>query len=356
MRQTVVITGSSGLLGEALAERLGPDFTVVGLDVVAPSEDAPIDLSLHFDVTSDMSVRDALDRIRMEYGRNLAAVVHLAAYYDFGGDPSPLYDEVTVEGTRRLLRHLRKQDFALDRFVFTSTMLVHGPVKPGERIDEDSPLDARWPYPESKLETEGVIREERGDYPSALLRIAGVYTDHGGQPTLVQQIKRIHSQDFNSFFFPGDTEAGQAIVHLDDAVDAIVRTVERRRDLPEEAEILIGEPDPMSYAELQDEIGEHLWGAEWPTIRVPEGMAKAGAWVQDRVPGGDSFIKPYMIELADDHYALDISRARELLGWEPRHDFREELPGILDQVRENPEEWYERNGLEMPEDAVGAFD
>jgi hypothetical protein len=37
-------------------------------------------------------------------------------------------------------------------------------------------------------------------------------------------------------------------------------------------------PTP-SYAWLQDRIGEHLWGDEWLTIRVPEPLAKAGAWV-----------------------------------------------------------------------------
>ena len=33
-----------------------------------------------------------------------------------------------------------------------------------------------------------------------------------------------------------------------------------------------------------------------------------------------------MIDLADDHYDLDISRARTLLGWEPKHSLRETLP------------------------------
>ena len=356
MRQTVLITGSSGLIGSEVAKALASDHTVVGLDVQEPPEDTPLDLSLYMDVTSEMSVRDAMDRIRMEYGRDLAAVVHLAAYYDFGGDPSPLYDEITVEGTRRLLRELHRQDFELDRFIFTSTMLVHAPVRPGERIHESTPLDARWAYPRSKLETEGVISAERGSFPSTALRIAGVYDDGGGQPTLVQQIKRIHAQNFESFFFPGDSEAGQALVHLEDAVEGIRLTVERRRELPEEHAVLIGEPEPMGYAELQESIGEELWGGAWPTIRVPEPMAKAAAGVQERTPGEDSFIKPYMIELADDHYALDISRAKELLGWEPEHDFRRELPRILRRMKEDPEAWYRENGVEMPEEAVGAFD
>jgi nucleoside-diphosphate-sugar epimerase len=45
--------------------------------------------------------------------------------------------------------------------------------------------------------------------------------------------------------------------------------------------------------------------------------------VQDKadvLPGIDEpFIKPWMIPHADDHFELDITRARELLGWQPQH-------------------------------------
>jgi hypothetical protein len=30
-----------------------------------------------------------------------------------------------------------------------------------------------------------------------------------------------------------------------------------------------------------------------------------------------------MVDLVDDHYALDLRRARELLNWNPRHSLRE---------------------------------
>lgn len=275
----VMVTGASGLLGQALMKRLHPRYGLAGFDVVEPPEDSPVDVR-HLDVTSDLSVRDGLADLREAYAGEIATVVHLAAYYDFSGEDSPLYGEITVEGTRRLLDGLA--DFSVDRFVFTSTMLVHAPVKPGERIREDSPLGAAWPYPESKIETEQLIAGHDSDIPHSLLRLAGVYTDHGTQPTLVQQIKRIHEKDLKSFFFPGDSDAGQSLLHIDDAADSLERTVDRR-DRLDDGPILIGEPDPLGYAELQDRIGELVWGTEWPTIRVPEPAAKAAAWTADKV-------------------------------------------------------------------------
>lgn len=346
-RPPVLVTGCAGLLGSALTRRLSPDYTVVGADVVEPEEASVLDEFRECDLTDDASADSLIDHLARRYDGHLASVVHLAAYYDFSGEESPLYDEITVEGTRRLLRGLRRLDH-VEQFLFTSTMLVHAPVKPGEWIAEDSPLEARWAYPRSKLETEEVIREERGGIPCVMLRLAGVYTDQGTQPTLVQQIRRIHTESLKSFFFPGDVEAGQSMVHLDDAVDALVRTVDRRRSLGPDTPILVGEPDPPSYAELQDRIGEGIWGTDWPTLRVPEKAAEAAAWLEDRTPGVDSFIKPFMIELADDHYGLDIARARTLLAWNPRHRILERLPLILSGLRSDPDGWYEANGLETP--------
>lgn len=343
---TILITGCNGLLGTAVGRRLAPDHHLIGADVTEPDPDSPMDEIRHMDITSRLSVMETLEYVAEHHDGRIDSVIHLAAYYDFSGEPSPLYDEITVDGTRLLLEGLQPLD--VGQFVFSSTMLVHAPVKPGERIDEDSPLGPRWAYPESKVKTEKLIRANAGEIPAVLLRLAGVYTDMGQQPTLVQQIKRIHTQDLESFLFPGDTEAGQALLHLDDAVDAIARTVERRNRLDPVLAVLVGEPDPPSYAELQDRIGELIWGAEWPTIRIPAGVAEVGAWLQDRIPGKDPFIKPFMIDLADDHYGLDISRARDLLGWSPRHRLMDTLPTIIGHLLDDPEEWYRANGTDVP--------
>lgn len=148
--------------------------------------------------------------------------------------------------------------------------------------------------------------------------------------------------------FPGDTSHGQAFVHLDDAVDAIARTVERRDQLGDDTTILVGEPDTMSYEELQKAFGRLIHGEDWETRAVPRALAKAGAWLEDHVPGEEAFIKPWMIDLADDHYALDISRARRMLEWEPRHSLREALPLMVSALKSDPVGFYKANKLEVP--------
>ena len=194
--------------------------------------------------------------------------------------------------------------------------------------------------------------------PFVMLRLAGVYDEKSMVPTLAQQISRIYERDFQSHFYSGSTLVGQTMLHRDDMLDAFRRTVDRRAALPPETEVLIGEPDAMGYDALQDELGRLIHGKdEWTTLRLPKPIAAAGAWAQDKlepvVPdaidqGEAPFIKPFMIAMSDDHYALDIRRARELLGWEPRHRLKETLPKMVAELKRDPSQWYEANGVTPP--------
>jgi nucleoside-diphosphate-sugar epimerase len=352
-RPIVLITGATGNLGRSLAAELGSDYRVVGLDRSEKGGDFTV---FEVDFTVDASVELALRKFREQYGARIASVIHLVAYFDFTGEENPLYQSVNVDGTRRLLRQL--QAFEVEQFIYASTMLVHAPCRPGERIDERQPIEPRWAYPKSKAAAEAVVREEHGRIPCVLLRLAGVYDERSMVPTLAQQMARIYERDVQSYFYSGNTQVGQSMLHRDDMLEAFRRTVDRRGVLPPETDVLIGEPDAMGYDPLQDEIGYLLHGAnDWPTLRVPKPVAAAGAWTQaklepvipDAIDAGEApFIKPFMVQMADDHYALDVRRARELLGWEPRHRLKDELPRMVAALKKDPAGWYETNGITPP--------
>lgn len=345
----LAVTGSTGRIGSAVMRRFGArSEDVVGFDRDAPDPPPPDCTYIPVDVTSDESVRDGVRTIRDHHGEHVASVVHLAAYYSFSGKDDPKYDEVTVEGTRRLLRALRQSDLSVEQFVFSSTMLVHRPVEPGQFIREDWPLEPTWAYPASKVRTEQVIHEERGDIPAVFLRIAGVYDDLCHSIPLAHQMQRIYERRMTSHVYSGETAHGQAFLHMDDLVDAIERVVDRREDLPAELAILLGEPEVLSYDELQHTMGRLIHGESWETHEVPGPLAKVGSWLLDKLPGRDRFVKPWMIDRANDHYAVDITRARELLGWAPKRSLREALPSMVAALQSDPAAWYEENGLDLP--------
>lgn len=344
-KDIVIITGSSGLIGTRLINRLSDDYQIIGLDKAGNPFPPPEAEFIYFDITMEKSIKAAMERVRYRYEKKIASVIHLAAYYDFSGEPSPLYEEVTIKGTEKFLKVL--QDFDVEQFIFSSTNLIYKPTEPGRKIHEDCPVEPNWNYPESKVDTEKLIREQRGNIHAVLLRMAGVYDGEGHSIPISHQIQRIYEKQFTSHFFSGDASHGNVFLHIDDLMDALEKTVEKRKSLPEEIAINIGEPETPSYEELQDKIGKLIHGEEdWETFEVPKPMAKAGAWSMDLF--GDPFIKPWMIDRADDHFELDVSRAKKLLDWEPKHSLMDSLPTMINVLKADPKDWYKKNKLEMP--------
>jgi nucleoside-diphosphate-sugar epimerase len=348
----IIVTGSNGRIGDAVMRRFAGRFSdVVGFDRKAPKPPPPGCTYIPVEITSDESVREGLRVVREHHGSHIASVIHLAAYYDFFGAPSEKYDDVTVRGTGRLLRGLRESGFRVEQFVFSSTMLVHRPAEPGQFISEDWPIEPTWAYPESKARTEQLIREQRSNIPAVLLRISGVYDDLCHSIPLANQIKRIYERQFTSRIYSGSTSHGQSFMHMDDLVDAIALVVDRRTELPPELPLLLGEPETLSYDELQHTFARLIHGENWETLEVPKPLAplaKAGAWVMERIPGADPFIKPWMIERANDHYALDITRARTLLAWQSMRSLRGTIPKMIAALKADPPAWYRENDIEWP--------
>ncbi len=340
-KEVIIVSGSSGLIGSALIHKIASQYRVIGLDNAGyPYPPAEAEC-VCIDITSDKSMAFALKRIRYEYGNKIASVVHLAAYYDFLGKPSDLYDKITVKGTERFIKQL--QDFEVEQFIFSSSMLIYKPSSPGVKIDEDWPQEPKWDYPKSKVTTEKVLHEQRGKIPVVNLRIAGVYSEQGNSIPITNQIQRIYQKQITARLYPANTEHGSTYVHLDDLVDSIVKTIEKRKELPPEIAMNIGDDETLSYKELQNIISAELYNKNSEIIHIPKWFAKMGAFVQNLF--GKAFIKPWMIDLADDHFEMDSSKAKKLIGWQPQHGLRNTLPKMIKKLKDDPEKFYKENKL-----------
>jgi len=351
-KPVVIITGASGLIGSRICQKIKDDYQLVGLDLKSPDDK---ELSRHHidtDITETESVHNALEKVKAEHGTHIACVIHLAAYYDFTGEPSPLYEILTVDGTERLLHTLQQLQFNVEQFVFSSSLLVMEPDEQARNLTELSGTQAEWAYPQSKLEAERVIKENHGEISYVILRIAGVYDEHCHSLPVSRQIARIYEKQFQSYVFPGDPTHGQVLVHLEDLAECVQSVIAKRQVLDKEEMFLIAEPTVMSYGELQDQIGLLIHGSEWPTLRVPKFVAKAGAYVADKISSLEDrqFIKPWMIDLADDHYAVNNVHASTKLGWQPKHRLQETLPLMINFLKENPKAFYQENGLAAQEE------
>lgn len=344
-KEVILVTGSCGLIGISVVKKLGEEFRIVGLELLKAFYASANEELVPCDLSSDESVQQALNHIRHFYGNRVTAVVHLAAYYSFSHPTSDLYNKVTVEGTRRLLRGL--QSFHVERFIFSSTMLVHAPCQPGQKINEEWAIKPKWGYPLSKVQTEKVIQEERGSIPTIILRIAGVYTDNCHSVPLAHQIQRIYENSMDAHLFAGDKTHGADFMHINDLVEVIVKCVHLRNELPEELVLLIGEGKTLSYEYLQNRISTLLHDKNISTYSIPKPLAKLGAWIENHAPFNHQFIQPWMIDIADDHYELDLSKAKKFLNWTPKYSLDKTLPIIINALKHDPAAWYKKNGLYM---------
>ncbi|WAJ70407.1 NAD-dependent epimerase/dehydratase family protein [Catenovulum adriaticum] len=350
----ILITGASGNIGTELCKQLKSSYTTIGLD---RSESKITDESHRCDLTSADSIALAMSKIKADHGSNIAAVVHLAAYFDFTGKPNPMYQKVNVDGTRNLIEGLK--EFEVERFIYSSTMLVHQAGVPGQKVNEKTPIDPQWEYPISKAKAEEVVVENCKDMPYSLVRLAGLYDDKIAVPTLSDQIARIYERDLKSHLYSGDLMAGQAFIHREDMLEMFKCLIEKRNEVPQQHTLLAGEEDVMGYQALQNRLGSLIFGdEEWSTAIVPGSIAKAGAWLETKsepvVPdaidqGEKPFIKPFMIDLASQHYHLDITQAKSQLNWKPKHNIYDELETLVKNLKADPPRWYKQNGITPPD-------
>lgn len=146
----VLITGATGFVGRALCAR----FAAAGVHVVATGR------------RQEANRLDAAEYYRLELGSDdlkpavldgLDCVVHLAGQAHGKGANQRLdgFRRANVEVSLSLAKAAITS--GVRRFVFVSSIGVHGTVTRGTAITEDTPFNPASPYTQSKLEAEQAL-------------------------------------------------------------------------------------------------------------------------------------------------------------------------------------------------------
>ena len=209
-RPVILITGSSGFLGQAMAARLVRHYRVVGLDTVQPKKPLEGVETVLVDLTSDDNVRRCPGRdtppVRRpsRFGgspggvlRPLRRAQSQVPERDGGGHPSSPARPATWVRQGRAVR------VSPARCSFTPPRSRDGRSPRTGRSNPSGPTRSRrsrrnsWSGPNTAL------------IPVVILRPAGVYDERCRSAFLAQQIARIYERQPTSYLFAGDPSHGQ---------------------------------------------------------------------------------------------------------------------------------------------------
>ena len=212
--ERVLITGSSGFTGRALAQALeGRGQAVSGL-----TRGAAAAWEHEAELGSAADLDAVLDQVRPD------VVVHLAAVASpVHGQVAEIYD-VNVTGTANLLAALRRLRRPPRLTVVASSAAVYAPTPDGRPQREDDPLAPINDYGVSKLAVEQMCRLAGHALPIQLVRPFN-YTGPGqGDAFLTPKIVEHFARDAGEIEL-GDLELDRDLSDVRDAVQAYVRLI-----------------------------------------------------------------------------------------------------------------------------------
>ena len=303
---TVLITGATGQVGNAIARRLADDGVEVRALVRSPERARVLPEGVQpvfGDVTDAPSVRAALE--------GAATVYHAAGIPEQWRRDVGEFTRVNVDGTRNVVEAALAT--GVERFVYTSTddVLVQAP---GAQFDESviNPNPGHTPYQRSKQEADRIVTAalDRG-LPAVFLHPSGLY---GPAPFLVKGLNDLLMQ-LAKRKTPAVLPGGMAVAYSEDVADGHVRAAAQA---PVGARYLLTE----SFQSLTD-IARAVVASE-PDAKVPRVMplpvARAVSTVGERVAqvtGRPPMIPRSVLQFLVRGSRPTGARARNDLGWNP---------------------------------------
>jgi nucleoside-diphosphate-sugar epimerase len=322
----VLVTGANGFTGSYLVKNLlNRGYDVVALVRKNSNMDAIKDLPIQYiyaDVATD-SLVGILDGIDVVY--------HIAAAFRKENVSRQYFWDVNVEGTRKLLEEAKRAN--VKRFVHTSTVGVQGEIKnpPAKEEDPYGPGDY---YQESKTDGEKLALEffKRENLPGTVIRPVGIYGP--GDLRFLKLFKYINNGKFRMI---GNGKVLYHITFVEDLAEGIALAGEKDIALGEV--FTIGGEGYLTLESLVKKIAEALNKKMPNKIKIPVWpIWTAGLFCEIICkPFG---ITPPIYRRRVDFFikdrAFDISKAKKLLGYEPKVTPEVGLKITAD--------WYKKNG------------
>ncbi|SLN37625.1 NAD-dependent epimerase/dehydratase family protein [Roseisalinus antarcticus] len=311
---TILVTGATGFLGGRLARRLHRE----GRPVLATGRDGPALARL-----AEEGIATARADLSHEGlpGVTPTAIIHCAALSSPSG-PAPAFSAANVATVRRLLDLARRAGNR--RFVQVSTPAVYW--RPSDQIglSESAPLPPPVNhYAATKRRAERMVLAAPELGP-VVLRPRAIYGR--GDTALLPRLAAAAARGPLPLFRDG--RAVTDLTHVEDVVDACIAALDvAAEDLPEVPVFNVSGGAAQPLREVIERVCAHRnLPLRWRPVPVPVAMAVARASAAVAALTGhrrEPAATRYAVGVLAYSQTLDISRARNHLGWSPRISFEE---------------------------------
>ena len=305
-----LVTGGAGFIGSNIVEKLvDQGVRVVVLDSLYLGDESNLSEVKGEIEFVEGSVMD-VDTVK-EAVEDCDTVFHLAAR-----SSSPMHQEDPAEGAQVNIEGFinvveEAIDAGAEKVVYASTSSMYGSIEPPQAEDSGEVPINRYAASKMSRERYAQMYSYKDEIETTGLRYFSVYGPHetakGKYANVVTQFMW-KMMDGERPVIWGDGRQERDFTFVGDVARATLKAAERREELDGEY-FNVGTGDPVSFVDVVKHLNEAL--------------------------GKD--IEPKHVENPRDKYfkfqEADISKSREVLGWEPEHSFREGLEKSVEYYR-----------------------
>jgi len=221
--------------------------------------------------------------------------------------------EVNGQGTENLVQACIENNAPLKTFIYLSSQAAAGPCRNGGQKKESDPCEPVSPYGKSKLLGEALALSHAHEVPLLILRPCAVY---GPRDKGFYTLFKCLAKGLN----PGPAGHNQhlSLCYVDDLVQAILLAAEAQTESG--AVFYLSDGQDYRMEDIGDRFAQAM-ESNAHKLRLPRQMLVGMGFMADciaRVTGKPSLMGSGKVrEMLCENWLCDITKARELLGFEP---------------------------------------